>query len=204
MDLKEFTSPLPKPWLNINANSVHVGPGEGSANSTVYSKFGVTTIGNTTALSPLSGGNAAAIGSRVLPALPVGASIRMECAGEVTATPATTSVEFFLLVNGAAVMSCKFNLGGNPLNELAAKVSANMTVLGGGIAAGYLNVDIFKVTSLNRVAPCDAGDLPALPPIPFDNTVPNTVDLAIQYSQAAVANVWNNADIYTIELLAAN
>ena len=41
MDLKEFTSPLPKPWLNIKANSITLSEGSISSSLTVQQQAGV-------------------------------------------------------------------------------------------------------------------------------------------------------------------
>lgn len=201
MDLKEFTSPLPKPWLNINANSVHVGPGGGSVNSTVYSKIGATTISNTSAESPLSGGNAAAIGSRTLPPLSVGTVVKLRATGEFSySTVAGGGWTVALTVNGTDVISFSpVGVSGN-FNQAASIFEGSFTVLGGGNAAGLMTMDLQSFGLFGKTAPSAAGPIPF---IPFDNTVSNTVDMTLKFGNASTSNNWGNAYTYTIELLSA-
>lgn len=203
MDLKEFTSPLPKPWLNINANSVHTGPGGGGASSTVYSKLGVVSVINTMAQTPLSGGNAAAIGSRTLPPLPVGSVVRMTASGEFNYLGGSgVQVFFSLTVNGVTQLQNLSFTSTTNINSNATEVQCVFTVLGSGQAAGRLIADIAPDgPRLSRQAPTTASN--PTPVIAYNNAISNDVDLTVQFTSPGAGWSFLNCYNYTIEILSA-
>lgn len=212
MNLQEFTSPLPKPWLNIVANSVHVGPGGGPSGApvsvTAYSKSGLTTISNTNVQTSLSG-NAVARGSLALGPLPVGSVVRMRALGELNyAIAPGGGISTFLTVNGSNVFTFPWPMPQANINLTPTEIEVVFTVLGGGLAAGSMRVLANGYATYLQNAPATeinpSGPPPPRPAIAFNNTISNTVDLAILFGNASASNQWINAYTYTVEVLAAN
>lgn len=178
MDLQEFNSPLPKPWLNINANSVHVGPSGGGVSSSQYDQLTTKTVVNTTAATSLSSGTTAQ-GSLTLPALPAGAVVKLTATG-VMVIPAGQSSNFFLYINGSSVLGTA--ISSITVTNSGAKVEAFLA-----IRAGFVAPSLFALIG-NDSGSAGAGAVggAAILPAAFDNTLAtNTVDLRVQHSAAS-------------------
>lgn len=100
MDLKEFTDPLPKPWLNINANSVNVPAG--GVGGTKYSQMVPVTIANVTGpVSFAATSSTGYIGSRDLPILPPGSKVHVR-------------IYFNLNMDANRLVTIQVNVSGSP------------------------------------------------------------------------------------------
>lgn len=192
MDLKEFTSPLPKPWLVINAASVHTGPGGGgAASTTVYSQIAANSASNYTGNRSISG-NAAATGSLTIPPLPVGAVIRMRANIGYNLTSGSSNL--FLFLNGASIAQVQFT----PPTVFAGsgRVEANLTILSGGLCKPTLHVFATDL-GLSSDDPVATGT-PA-----YNNAINQTLDFQIGFGTANINNNFSCGQFY-VELLNAN
>jgi len=178
MDLKEFTSPLPKPWLNINANSVNTGGGPVS--TTAYSMLGSTLIANTAVRSSLSS-NTAATGSLTIGPLPVGAIVRLSASGTfLYADPPGGGYNFYLLVNGAQIIAIPNNPGTVNATQLA--FEGTIVVRPGGMAVATLFISAPGVTELRSVSSV---------PFALPAGQANTFDMALAFGIAAPSASYN-------------
>jgi hypothetical protein len=133
--LEDLSSSLPKPWLVINAASVNAGPGGGGVSSAVWSQIASkSVIGSLTPQSITSG--AAAVGSLVLPPLPIGAVVRMTLSGNL-GLDAGLNCQFAPYINGA-IASTAFTqaAGGSGVATTGvAQIHVLLTVRAAGLAA---------------------------------------------------------------------
>jgi len=192
MDLKEFTSPLPKPWLNINANSVNVGPNSGGASSCVYSQIGTTITPNVTTLSSLSS-NSAAKGSLTIGPLPIGGTIRLRAAGVIRYTGASGStLSIALIVNGVQCATAT-NTQSLTIPSQLVNYEAGVLALPGGMAVGYVN-EIINGSAV-------FGDFSAVPfALPAGQA--NVFDLGVTFNQIAAPTPNSvTCTMYTAEVL---
>lgn len=203
MDLTEFSGPIasgnqtnpqpwaPKPWLNINANSVHVGPGGGGASTTAYSQFANVSASNYTGQRSISA-NAAHSGSLTIPPLPIGAVIRMRA--NIGLNLQTSGCTPRLMLNGAEISRVSFSsptvLSGQ------ASFDAEITILPSSLCKPTFYIN-----------PTDLGlasDDPSVTGTPaFNNAASNTLDFTIDFSVANANNNFSCTQFY-VELLNAN
>lgn len=197
MDLKEFSSPLPKPWLNINANSVHVGPGGGGTSNpvstTAYSQTGLTTISNTNAIRSLSS-NAAATGSLTIGPLPVGAVVHMKAYTGLTYNHTVGGgLTFYVNVNGSQAITTSNTVQIQQDLNTTLVFEADITVLPSSLAQGSLTATIAGFGS--TIGASSNFALPA--------NQANVFDFAFAFQNASTLNTLSCIQYY-VELLNAN
>ncbi len=180
MDLKEFSDPLPKPWLNINANSVHVGPGAGAAQASQFTMLGSWSVSNVLVGSIT--GTAASTGSLRIPPLPVGATVRVKAYGSGAFTATTFGVS---LVVDTVPVSGVASLAGT-IPAVGSLIEAILTVRPGAQATAC----VWLVMGTQPPA-CSA---PA--PFAYDNTRAHNFDVLANFGVAAPGNNFLTTGFY--------
>lgn len=198
MDLKEFNSPLPKPWLNINANSVHVGPGGGGVSAVQYSQLSTVTVTNTVGPSSLSAGSTA-IGSLTLPPLPIGSIVKLTAIG-FSSLSAGNSENFALYVNGVNVTGTT-GMSSFTGSNIGTEIQAYLAVRPSGMAVPSLFVQAGASSGFTGVS-AQGGQLGV--PFAYSNALAtNTIDLQVNFNVAAVTNSFICLSFFA-ELVGAN
>ncbi len=198
MDLKELSAPLPKPWLNVNVNSLNVSSGAVSA--LAYSQFVPVTVTNTTvptSLTTVSPGGF--VGSLTIPVLAWGSHIRASIPLINFQLTAGHAITFSVSVNGVKTAIFGHAPGG-----------------GGWVAPlnGYLKIDLSQGPAGITAAVEFLAILPLGPtgvvwdvetqPITGDLTLgPNVVDYFVTYGTADPADHLTTGN-FTVDVLQTN
>ena len=193
MDLDEFTSPRPKPWLRINGDSadfrfvtgdaVHVGPGFGGASAAQYSMTSSTTALDVSGPVSVTAG-AAHTGTLRIPPLPLGAVVRITAGGLTNTAQAGDVCNFGLTIDGIeATGQTHISTGGGAIGTAGTEVRSSLTIVEGGAAVASISV-----SEWSSVGPGGGNTTLQTAQFDYDASVPHVFDIAVYFSRAAPGN----------------